>query len=406
MLKFDVVKSDGLMRAGVIHTPHGDIKTPAFVGAATRATVKSLTMQEMRDLGSQAILANTYHLILAPGTELIKEAGGLAKFCSWGGPTFTDSGGFQIFSLPDVKISEDGVKFKSHINGDKLEMTPESSMRAQWAIGADIHMAFDHLAKSEKREDMEEAMRRTHEWLDRCVIEHNRLKSGCAVSLEGIRSAAARGRAREPRGDGSERRGPREEWRIRYPEQYLYAVVQGGTFNDLRAESARYCASKDVDGFGIGGVFVADGMDEMLKTVNSILPENKPRHLLGMGQEPIDIFIGAEYGCDTFDCVAPTRMARNGSLYTLDGRINIKNAKYKDDFTPLDPECDCECCKNYTRAYLHHLFKTDEITAKVLASIHNEHFVVKTTDNIRESILDGTFQTYKQQFLSRYYNTK
>ena len=403
MLKFDIEKSDGLMRAGVIHTPHGDIKTPCFVGAATRAAVKALTMKEMRDLGSQAILANTYHLILTPGIDLIKKAGGLAEFSSWRGPTFTDSGGFQIFSLPDVKISEDGVKFKSHINGDKLEMTPESSMQAQWAIGADIHMAFDHLAKSENYDDMKEAMDRTHAWLDRCVKEHGRLKGECAVSLEGIRSAAARGRAREPRGDGSERRGPREKWRIRYPEQYLYAVVQGGTFSDLRAESAKYCASKDVDGFGIGGVFVADGMDEMLKTVNSILPENKPRHLLGMGQEPLDIFIGAEYGCDTFDCVAPTRMARNGSLYTPDGRINIKNAKYKVDFTPLDPECDCECCKNYNRAYLHHLFKTDEITAKVLASIHNEHFVVKTTDKIRESILNGTFQTYKNQFLSRYY---
>ena len=370
MLKFDLIKEDGLMRVGVIHTPHGDIKTPAFVGAATRAAVKALTMKEMRDLGSQAILANTYHLVLAPGTDLIKKAGGLAEFSSWHGPTFTDSGGFQIFSLPDVKISEDGVKFKSHINGDKLEMTPESSMQAQWAIGADIHMAFDHLAKSENYNDMKEAMERTHAWLDRCIKEHTKLSKKYNI------------------------------------EQYLYAVVQGGTFNDLRAKSAKFCASKNVDGFGIGGVFVADGMDKMLKTVNSILPENKPRHLLGMGQEPIDIFIGAEYGCDTFDCVAPTRMARNGSLYTYGGRINIKNAKFKDDFTPLDSECDCECCKNYTRAYLHHLFKTDEITAKVLASIHNEHFVVKTTDNIRKSILDGTFQSYKKQFLSRYYNAK
>ena len=370
MLKFDIEKSDGLMRAGVIHTPHGDIKTPCFVGAATRATVKALTMKEMRDLGSQAILANTYHLVLAPGTDLIKKAGGLAEFSSWHGPTFTDSGGFQIFSLPDVKISEDSVKFKSHINGDKLEMTPESSMQAQWAIGADIHMAFDHLAKSENREDMEEAMHRTHGWLVRCKKEHDKLS------------------------------------KQNKEEQYLYAVVQGGTFNDLRAKSAEFCKSVEPDGFGIGGVFVADGMDEMLKTVNSILPENKPRHLLGMGQEPLDIFIGAEYGCDTFDCVAPTRMARNGSLYTPDGRINIKNAKYKDDFTSLDPECDCECCKNYNKAYLHHLFKTDEITAKILASIHNEHFVVKTTDKIRESILDGSFNEYKQQFLARYYNTK
>ena len=370
MLKFDIIKSKGLMRAGVIHTPHGDIKTPAFVGAATKSTVKALTMKEMRDLGSQAILANTYHLILAPGPELIKKAGGLAEFSSWHGPTFTDSGGFQIFSLPDVKITEDGVKFKSYLSGDKFEMTPESSMQAQWAIGADIHMAFDHLAKSESYDDMEEAMDRTHRWLERCKKEHDKLS---------------------------------KEYK---KEQYLYAVVQGGNFDNLRAKSAEFCKNIEPDGFGIGGVFVADGMAEMLKTVNGILPECKPRHLLGMGQEPIDLFVGAEHGCDTFDCVAPTRMARNGTLYTLDGRVNIKNAKFKEDFTPLDPECDCECCQNYTRAYLHHLFKSDEITAKVLASIHNEHFVVKTVDKIRDSILNDTFEEYRNNFLARYYNTK
>ncbi|MBR3052162.1 tRNA guanosine(34) transglycosylase Tgt [Candidatus Saccharibacteria bacterium] len=364
---FTIKHRDGLARVGVIHTPHGDIETPAFVGAATRATVKALTMKEMNELGSQAILANTYHLILRPGTDLIKEAGGLAEFSSWHKPTFTDSGGFQIFSLPNVKISEKGVKFKSHIDGREFELTPESSMQAQWAIGADIHMAFDHLAKSESYDDMKEAMERTHAWLDRCVAEHHQLKKDYDV------------------------------------EQYLYAVVQGGTFNDLRAESAKYCAGQPVDGFGIGGVFTADGMAEMLQTVNSILPENKPRHLLGMGQEPIDLFIGAEFGCDTFDCVGPTRMARNGSLYTYDGRINIKNAKFTHDFSPLMSGCDCECCKNYTRAYLHHLFKTDEITAKVLASIHNEHFIVHTVDRIRESLADGTFQEYKKSFLTRYY---
>ena len=371
MLKFDIEKRVGLARAGVIHTPHGDIKTPAFIGAATRATVKALTMQQMRDLGSQAILANTYHLVLRPGIDLIREAGGLAEFCSWHGPTFTDSGGFQIFSLPNVKISEKGVKFKSHIDGANFEMTPESSMQAQWAIGADIHMAFDHLAKSESYEDMKSAMERTHAWLDRCVVENDKLAAKVSANNA--------------------------------PEQYLYAIVQGGTFNDLRAESARYCASKNPDGFGIGGVFTADGMAEMLQTVNSILPENKPRHLLGMGQEPLDLFVGAEYGCDTFDCVGPTRMARNGSLYTSDGRINIKNAKYTHDFTPVMPDCDCECCKNYTRAYLRHLFKTDEITAKVLASIHNEHFVVKAVDDIRAAIIDNTFADYKYAFLSRYY---
>ena len=395
MLKFDIKKRDGLARVGVIHTPHGDIKTPAFVGAATRATVKALTMKEMRDLGSQAILANTYHLILRPGADLIKEAGGLAEFSSWGGPTFTDSGGFQIFSLPDVKISENGVNFKSHIDGANFEMTPESSMQDQWKIGADIHMAFDHLAKSESYEDMKEAMVRTHRWLDRCVEEHQRLLNDESWAGDG----PGGGPPKLPSilGEEKVRQDPPRR------EQYLYAVVQGGTFNDLRAESAKYCASKPVDGFGIGGVFTADGMDEMLKTVNSILPEDKPRHLLGMGQEPIDLFVGAEFGCDTFDCVGPTRMARNGSLYTKDGRINIKNAKYTHDFTPLESDCDCECCKNYTKAYLHHLFKTDEITAKVLASIHNEYVVVHTVARIRESLENGTFADYKKEFLSRYY---
>lgn len=393
MLKFEIKKRDGLARVGVIHTPHGDINTPAFVGAATRATVKALTMKEMRELGSQAILANTYHLVLRPGADLIKEAGGLAEFSSWHGPTFTDSGGFQIFSLPDVKITENGAKFRSHIDGSKFEMTPESSMQSQWAIGADIHMAFDQLAKSDNHKDMGEAMHRTHAWLDRCVAEHERLASinGRDAFLEDRKLGRTALSVSEKKASDHS------------PMQYLYAVIQGGTFNDLRAESARYCASKNVDGFGIGGVFTAEGMAEMLKVVNSILPENKPRHLLGMGQEPIDLFDGAENGCDTFDCVGPTRMARNGSLYTLDGRINIKNAKYKHDFTPLMQDCDCECCKNYTRAYLHHLFKTDEITAKVLTSIHNEHFVVSVTDKIRESILDGTFKEYKKSFLSRYY---
>lgn len=371
MLKFEIEKTNGLARVGTIYTPHGEIKTPAFVGAATRATVKALTMEQIRGMNAQAILANTYHLILAPGANLIAEAGGLAEFSSWRGPTFTDSGGFQIFSLPDVKISEAGAKFRSHINGAKFEMTPESSMRDQWEIGADIHMAFDQLAKSEKYEDMREAMERTHRWLDRSVAEHMCL-------------------TKEAKENGES-------------EQYLYAIVQGGDFLDLRAESARYCAKQPVDGFGIGGVFTAEGMDEMLRTVNAILPEDKPRHLLGMGQEPIDLFVGAENGCDTFDCVGPTRMARNGSLYTLDGRVNIKNARFKKDFAPLMSECDCECCKNYNRAYLHHLFKTDEITAKVLASIHNEHFVIRLVNQIRATLLDGTFEDFKQMFLKRYY---
>ena len=371
MLNFEIEKRVGLARVGKIITPHGEIHTPAFVGAATRATVKALTFSEMRDLGSEAILANTYHLFLTPTADLIERAGGLAKFSGWNAPTFTDSGGFQIFSLPDVKISEQGANFKSHLNGDEFLMTPELSMETQWKIGADIHMTFDQLAKSENYADMESAMNRTHRWLDRCLEKHHELKSLAEKNHE--------------------------------PDQFLYAVVQGGTFLDLREKSAKYTAEKPVDGFGIGGVFTADGMDEMLKVVNSILPEEKPRHLLGMGQEPRDLFIGAEFGCDTFDCVGPTRLARNGALYTLNGRINIKNSKFKEDFSPVDDSCSCELCQNYSRSYLHHLFRTDEITGKVLASIHNEFFVVDTVKKIRAALLDGTFEDYKTDFLSRYY---
>ncbi|MBQ2638376.1 tRNA guanosine(34) transglycosylase Tgt [Candidatus Saccharibacteria bacterium] len=372
MLEFEILKREGLARVGVMKTPHGEIKTPAFVGAATRATVKALSFEQMRTLGSQAVLANTYHLFLRPGAEVVREGGGLAEFMGWHGPTFTDSGGFQIFSLPKVKLSEEGACFRSHVDGAKFVMTPELSMQTQWEIGADIHMAFDQLAKSEDYEEMQGAMGRTHRWLERCVSEHEKL---C------------------------------EEYLLRgLPEQYLYAVVQGGKFLDLREESAKFCAGEPVDGFGIGGVFTAEGMGEMLSTVCPILPEEKPRHLLGMGQEPVDLFVGAEFGCDTFDCVGPTRMARNGALYTLDGRMNIKNAKFEHDFSPVMEGCECECCKNYTRAYLHHLFRVDEIMAKVLASVHNEYFVVATVEKIRESLLDGSFADYKREFLGRYYS--
>ena len=374
MLKFDIEKQTSLMRAGVIHTPHGDIKTPAFVGAATRASVKAITHAEMRELGSQAILANTYHLILAPGPELIEQAGGLADFTSWHGPTFTDSGGFQMLSLKDAKIDHDGVTFKSHINGDKIRMTAEISMQAQWKIGADIHMAFDQAIDSKDKIEVEKAMRRTHDWLPRNIAEHNRLAD----------IAKANNR----------------------PEQYLYAVVQGGLFEDLRRESAEFMKDQPVDGYGIGSLYTTETPEtaNMIKLTNEILPQDKPKHLLGMGSEPRDLFIGAMYGCDTFDCVAPTRQARNGALYTPNGRINIKNAKYRTQFSSIDPDCDCYCCKNYNAAYLHHLYKVDEITGKTLASIHNERFVVRICEQIRQSILDATFENLMKEFMLKYYH--
>ncbi len=374
MLKFDIEKQTGLMRAGIIHTPHGDIKTPAFIGAATRASVKAITHAQMRELGSQAILANTYHLILAPGPDLIEQGGGLAEFTSWHGPSFTDSGGFQMLSLKDAKIDHDGVTFKSHINGDKIRMTAEISMQAQWQIGADIHMAFDQAIDSKDKAKVEKAMHRTHDWLPRNIAEHSRLAE----------LAKANGK----------------------PEQYLYAVVQGGLFEDLRHESAEFMSTQPVDGYGIGSLYTTETPEtaNMIKLTNEILPNDKPRHLLGMGSEPRDLFIGAMYGCDTFDCVAPTRQARNGALYTPNGRINIKNAKYRTQFSPIDPDCDCYCCKNYNAAYLHHLYKVDEITGKTLASIHNERFVVRICDQIRQSILDDTFEKYMSDFMLKYYH--
>ena len=373
-LVFDIKKQTGLMRVGTIHTPHGDIETPAFIGAATRASVKALTHAQMRELGSQGILANTYHLILAPGPELIERAGGFAEFTSWHGPSFTDSGGFQMLSLTDAKIDYDGVTFKSHYNGDKIRMNPEISMQAQWQIGADIHMAFDQAIDSTDKELVRAAMERTHHWLPRNIAEHQRLAE----------AAKAAGK----------------------PEQYLYAVVQGGLFEDLRRESAELMATQPVDGYGIGSLYTTetDETANIIKLTNEILPQGKPRHLLGMGSEPRDLFIGVKFGCDTFDCVAPTRQARNGALYTPHGRVNIKNAKFREQFSPIDPDCDCYLCQNFTAAYLHHLFKVDEITGKTLASIHNERFVVRTTDQIRQSILDNTFDSFMTDFLAKYYS--
>ena len=269
MLKFDLKAERGLARVGVIHTPHGNIETPAFIGAATKATVKALTFSEMDALGSQAILANTYHLLLAPGIELIEKAGGLQAFAHYEHPTFTDSGGFQIFSLPDVKISETGAKFRSYLSGAEFTMTPESSMQAQWQIGADIHMAFDQLAKSENYEDMKEAMQRTHQWLERCVAEHQKL-AAAAKQDKTYRSCDPINELVEM---ANEQFLGHSEKYYKYPEQSLFAVVQGGDFLDLRAESARFCAGQPVDGFGIGGIFTAQGMDKMLNTVNQILPD-------------------------------------------------------------------------------------------------------------------------------------
>lgn len=388
-----------LGRVGTIKTPHGTIKTPAFIVGGTNATVKTLTNKQVDELGGQSVLANAYHLMLRPGGEVIKKAGGIHNFMNWHKPIFTDSGGFQIFSLGMAykkgidatshstkgdakqarhnstqlaKVTDEGASFRSHINGDKLSMTPESSMELQHQIGADIHMAFDELTSPLAEKDyIKKAMDRTHSWADRCLIRHAELNSEHLLNGEN--------------------------------QQALFGVVQGAREEELRKESATFLGRREFDGYGIGGVFEPEEISSTVKWVNEILPDNKPRHLLGMGAQPADLFLGVQYGIDTFDCVAPTRQARNGALFTYSGRINIKNGGFGVDFAPIDPDCDCYTCQNYTRAYIHHLFKADEILGLTLASIHNERFVVSTVDNIRASILKGNFFEYKKDFLERYY---
>ncbi|MCA9351870.1 tRNA guanosine(34) transglycosylase Tgt, partial [Patescibacteria group bacterium] len=383
-------KMEGLGRAGTISTPHGDIQTPAFVVVGTKATVKGVTPEMVRDLGAQVVLANTYHLYLEPGDDVVREAGGFPNMMNWNGPTMTDSGGFQVFSLgeafgtgvskvangEDIVVSErkgyaksnkqafideDGVTFKSYINGDKHRFTPERSMEIQWNLGADMIFAFDECTSPLANHDYQkEAMDRTHRWADRSLKRHQELDPDNV--------------------------------------QALFGVVQGGRFKDLREESARVLGAMDFDGYGIGGSFNKDDMASAVGWVNSILPEDKPRHMLGIG-EPMDIFAGVENGCDLFDCVSPTRVARHGRIYARGGQYNVTNARFKQDFTALEPGCACYTCKNYTRAYVHHLLKSGEMLGQTLGSIHNLYFLVKLVDDIRESIYDNTFQEFKKQFI-------
>lgn len=395
-IEFRIVKDLGVGRArvGEIITPHGVIKTPSFMVAATKAAVKALTIDQVRDLGGQAVLANTYHLMLQPGAEIIEQAGGLAKFMNWSGPSITDSGGFQVFSLGMAfdkgldatvkqrakvsknqlaRVDDDGVTFRSHLDGSKIRLTPEKSMQLQHQIAADIHMAFDELTSpTAGRDYVELAMNRTHAWAERCLIEHGKLNQK--------NQAAGK------------------------PLQALFGVVQGAQELDLRQKSAQILGAMPFDGFGIGGVFHADELAKFVAPVTQILPQDRPRHLLGMGAQPLDIFLGVEYGIDTFDCVAPTRQARNGALYTAAGRINIKNAQFKTDFSPIDPDCNCPVCAQYSRAYLNHLFRANEILAATLASIHNEFFVVNLTDRIRQALIQDNYQNFKRDFLAKYQN--
>ncbi len=386
-----------------MHTPHGDIRTPAFIAVGTKATVKAVLPETMADLGAQAVLANAYHLYLQPGPDVVDEAGGLGTFMNWPGPTFTDSGGFQVLSLgagfrkvlsmdanrvqaDDIiaegkerlaRVDDDGVTFTSHLDGSRHRFTPEISMQIQHQLGADIIFAFDELTTLvNTRGYQETSVRRTHDWALRCLVEHARIAE-------------------------SDRRARPDK-----PPQALFGVVQGAQYEDLRRAATRGLVGLDTgggfDGYGIGGALEKQNLATIVGWVVDELPEDKPRHLLGIS-EPDDLFDAVAAGADTFDCVSPSRVARNAALYAPTGRFNITGARYKRDFTPVDADCDCYTCAHYTRAYLHHLFKAKEILASTLATIHNERFIIRLVDAIRDAITDGTFDELRADFLGRYY---
>ncbi len=390
-------------RAGYYDTPHGRILTPSFVTVGTKSTVKAVTVEMLKDLGSQVVLANMYHLYLEPGDEIIKQARGFPKWMNWDGPTMTDSGGFQVFSLgaaygkeiskvvkiedpalllrdrskdmdvePLAKVGQDGVSFRSHIDGSLHYLTPEKSIDVQWNLGADIIFAFDECTSpTETYEYQKESLERTHLWAKRSLEHHEKLD----------------------------------------PEnvQALFGVVQGARYEDLRKYSAQTLAEmkasngRGFDGFGIGGSFAKEDMQSAVGWVTETLPKELPRHLLGIG-EPGDLVMGVESGIDFFDCVAPTRMARNGTLMTKYGRINILNAEYKTDMKSVEENCNCYTCKNYTRSYLAHLFRAKEMLGGTLATIHNLFFINKFVMGLRQAILDGNFEEHKKQVLKDYYS--
>jgi queuine tRNA-ribosyltransferase len=402
---FEVEKQlDGTAgRVGVIHTPHGDIHTPAFIAVGTQATVKAVLPETMKELGAQAILANAYHLYLQPGPDVVDEAGGLGRFMNWPGPTFTDSGGFQVLSLgvgfkkvlsmdaervqaDDViaagkerlaHVDDDGVTFRSHLDGSTHRFTPEVSIGIQHQLGADIIFAFDELTTlMNTRGYQESSVQRTHDWAVRCLAEHRRLSVARADK----------------------------------PAQALFGVVQGAQYEDLRRGATRGLVGirdadgRGFDGYGIGGALEKQNLATIVGWVTDELPDDKPRHLLGIS-EPDDLFAAVAAGADTFDCVSPSRVARNAAVYSADGRYNITGARYKRDFTPIDAECDCYTCANYTRAYLRHLFKAKELLASTLCTIHNERFVIRLVDQIRAAIVAGEFSELRAQVLGRYYST-
>ena len=367
MFSFELIKKDSRTKArlGKIKTDHGEIQTPIFMPVGTKATVKTMKTDELKNLKAQIILGNTYHLYLRPGTEVIEKAGGLHKFMNWDGPILTDSGGFQVFSLANIRnIVEEGVEFRSHIDGSKQFLTPEKSMEIQHVLGSDIMMCFDECAPYPSSYDyIKNSMERTSRWAERCKAYHNDKE-----------------------------------------DQALFGIVQGGMYKDLRKISAQDLVSLDFPGYAVGGLSVGEPlnlMNEILDYTSDYLPENKPRYLMGVGT-PDYLFEAVERGIDMADCVLPTRIARNGTLMTSKGRLVIKNTRYKDDFSKPDDECDCEVCQNYSRAYLRHLFNVDEILGLRLATIHNLHFLIHLMEEIRKSIANDYFLEFKSDFYKKY----
>lgn len=366
-IKFELIKesSECNARLGKLYTPHGVIETPIFMPVGTKATVKTMTPEEVEKLGAQIILANTYHLYLKPGHKLVEEAGGLHKFMNWNKPILTDSGGFQVFSLGKLrKITEEGVEFRSHIDGSKHMLTPEKSIEIQNSLGSDIMMAFDECAPYPSTwEYIKQSMERTSRWAKRCKEYH-------------------------------------QDW----DRQGIFGIVQGGMYKDLREESVKAITDLDFPGYAIGGLSVGEPLDlmcEILDFTTPMLPKDKPRYLMGVGT-PDYLFESVIRGVDMADCVLPTRIARNGTTLTSHGKLVIRNAKYAKDFGPLDPECDCYTCRNYSRAYIRHLFNVNEILGSRLATIHNLYFLIKLMENIREAIKDDRLLEYREEFYKKF----
>ena len=370
---FDLERTDGAARRGTFQTPHGAVETPAFMAVGTLATVKSLDPRELREAGAQMILANAYHLHLRPGDDLIARLGGLHRFMRWDGPILTDSGGFQVFSLAQLRtVAEEGVEFRSHIDGSTRRFTPESVMEIERNLGADVVMQFDHVIPGQSDPaSARDASARSVRWLARCLEAFSRL---------------------EP---------------MHGHQQSLFPIVQGGIHDDLRREAAAaITAMHDWSGYAIGGLSVGEAkpdMYRMLDVVNQALPSDRPRYLMGVGF-PEDLIEGVRRGVDLFDCVAPTRMGRNGAVFTSDGRLNIKRAEYRTDERPLDESCDCAACAQFSRAYIRHLFVSDEMLGMRLLSLHNVHFLVALMRAARAAIAKGEFDAWSRRWLDRYHS--